>query len=205
MRQGASIRNDPALDLSDRPRSFLFLQGPLSPLYVRLAVQLEAAGHRIGRINLCPGDWLHWRRPGAVDYRGTPADWPEFVRREMAARAVTDVILHGDRRPYHAAAIAAAHKRGARVFVTELGYLRPDWMTLERDAAGAASHFSRDPAVIEWLAVQSRPLDLVPRGGGDRLCIVDVGGKGLTVGSHHAPFLNRSLRKGVNSLKITRQ
>jgi capsular polysaccharide export protein len=152
-----------ASDLSDRPRSFLFLQGPLSPLYARLAGQIEAAGHRVSRINLCPGDWLHWRRPGAVDYRGTPADWPEFVRREMAARAVTDVILHGDRRPYHAAAVTVAHKRGARVFVTELGYLRPDWMTLERDAAGAASHFSRDPAVIEWLAVQSRPLDLVPR------------------------------------------
>ena len=150
-------------DLSDRPRSFLFLQGPLAPLYARLAGQLEAAGHRVSRINLCPGDWLHWRRPGAIDYRGTPADWPEFVRREMAARAVTDVILHGDRRPYHAAAIIAAHKRGARVYVTELGYLRPDWMTLERDATGGASHFSRDPAVIEWLAVQSRPLDLVPR------------------------------------------
>lgn len=150
-------------DLSDRPRSFLFLQGPLSPLYARLAGQLEAAGHRVGRINLCPGDWLHWRRAGAVDYRGTPADWSEFVRREMAARAVTDVILHGDRRPYHAAAIVAAHKRGARVYVTELGYLRPDWMTLERDATSAGSHVSRDPAVIEWLAVQSRPLDLVPR------------------------------------------
>ncbi len=165
-----------ASDLSDRPRSFLFLQGPLSPLYARLAAQLEAAGHRVGRVNLCPGDWLHWRRAAAVDYRGTPAAWPEFVRREMAARAVTDVILHGDRRPYHAAAIIAAHKRGARVYVTELGYLRPDWMTLERDATSAASHFSRDPAVIEWLAVQSRPLDLVPRYQADfaKVAIPDV-------------------------------
>ena len=48
-----------------------FCKVPLSPLYARIADVLEHAGNDVHRINLCFGDWLHWRRPGAVSFRGS--------------------------------------------------------------------------------------------------------------------------------------
>jgi capsular polysaccharide export protein len=144
-------------------RSFLFLQGPLSPLYARVADRLEAAGHSVSRINLCIGDRLHWRRAGAVDFRGRPDGFGDVVRRHITAHGVTDLVMHGECRAYHRIAAEAARSAGARVFVTELGYLRPDWMTVDRDGTAAASSFPRDPAEIAHLAERSAPVDLTPQ------------------------------------------
>ena len=49
-------------------------------------------------------------------------------------------------------AIEAAKARGVAVIVTDYGYLRPDWITLERDGMGGNSLFPRDPAEIRRLA-----------------------------------------------------
>lgn len=141
-------------------RSFLFLQGPLSPLYGRLADELERHGHAITRINFCFGDWLHWRRPGAIQFRGRPGDWRDFVARIIRERKITDVVLHGDQRPYHKTAAEVARFYDARIIVTELGHIRPDWMTLEVDGSGASSHFPDDAETIQRLAAACPEPDL---------------------------------------------
>jgi capsular polysaccharide export protein len=141
-------------------RSTLFLQGPLSPLYAMIADRLEARGHAVHRINLCLGDALDWRRPGAVAYRGSLAKFPAFVAKVMDEHAVTDLVLHGDRRLYHRAAAEAARPRGIAVAATELGYLRPDFMTIERDATATGSHFPEDPDAIRAIAAAVPPPDL---------------------------------------------
>jgi capsular polysaccharide export protein len=66
----------------------------------------------------------------------------------------------GEQRDYHKEAIQAAHDRGIQVTVTDFGYLRPDWITLERDGMSGCSHFPRDPAVIASLAERLPPPDL---------------------------------------------
>ena len=144
-------------------RTFLFLQGPLSPLFSRIGDRLAAAGHRVLRVNLSIGDRFHWRRPGATDFRGRIESWPDFVDGLMAREGVTDLVLHGDRRIYHRLAADAARARGIRVSATELGYLRPDWMTIERDATSTGSHFPDDPDVIRRIAAAVGPVDLEPR------------------------------------------
>ncbi len=58
------------------PGIFLFLQGPLSPLYRRIGARLAKAGHRVTRVNFCVGDWLHWHGRECRFWRGTVADWP---------------------------------------------------------------------------------------------------------------------------------
>jgi len=131
-----------------RPRVFLFLQGPSSPLFVEIARILEMAGSRCIRINLNAGDWISWRRHGASNYRGDFAGWRDHVRQRIAAENVTDMILHGEERPYHQVAIEEARRAGVGVNVVEMGYLRPDWVTLERDGLSSNSHFPNDPAHI---------------------------------------------------------
>jgi len=123
---------------------------------------LEHEGARVHRINLCIGDWMDWRRAGAVNYRGRREAWGEFVDAFMEQHAVTDMVLHGDQRFYHRVAADRARARGIRVIATELGYLRPDWMTIERDATSTGSHFPDDPEHIARIAAQVEDIDFTP-------------------------------------------
>lgn len=134
------------------PRTILFLQGPATMFFAELGRALAAAGHRIRRINLCFGDRLFWRMPGAVDFRGTLAEWPSFLDAYLVSEGVTDIVLFGDCRPYHRIAIelAASHRIDAHVF--ELGYIRPDWITCELSGVNARSSLPRDPSRIMELA-----------------------------------------------------
>jgi capsular polysaccharide export protein len=144
-------------------RRFLFLQGPISPFFARVGAGLAARGHVVHRINLSFGDRLFWRgAPGAVDFTGRAEDWPGFVADFLDRHAITDIVLLGEQRALHRAAIAAAEARGIAVTVTDFGYFRPDWITLERDAMGGDSRFPRDAAAIRRLAAGLPRAELEP-------------------------------------------
>src|SRR5229473_1237923 len=136
-----------------KSRPFLFLQGPISSVFDRLGRALIARGHRVHRVNLHSGDQLFWRLP-ATHFRGRFADWRGFVADMLDQHQITDLVLHGDRRPYHIVAAEEARARGIAVIVTDLGYVRPDWITLEYDGMTTYSRFPRDPAAIRALAAE---------------------------------------------------
>lgn len=151
--------------MSDQGRAFLFLQGPISPFFERVADEIgrQDPSARCLRINLCYGDRLSWRRPGAVNYRGRPADWPAFIDDFIAREGVTDILMLGEQRDYHLAAAEAAKRHGASVIATDFGYLRPDWIAFEFDGLTGASRFPRDPDAIRAIAAASPAPDLTPR------------------------------------------
>lgn len=144
--------------MTRKPRSFLFLQGPPGPLFLRLGQAMEGRGHKVCRINLCGGDRLDWPT-GAIDYRGSFSDWPTFVDHTMREREITDLLLFGDCRPYHLKAHRIAKLRGIRTHVLEEGYLRPHWMTLELDGVNARSPIRRNK---EWIYAQASKLEAAP-------------------------------------------
>lgn len=129
-------------------RTFLFLQGPSSPVFARTADRLNEYGHTCLRINLCVGDWLFWRRKGAVNFRGGIGDWPDFIAAFIERNDVTDLVLLGEERPHHKIAATAAKAAGAQVFAIDMGYFRPDWVTVEHGGGGCNSHFPDDPRHI---------------------------------------------------------
>lgn len=145
------------------PRHAVFLQGMPSPFFPRLAQRLRDHGWRTTRINLCAGDWLMWRGPHTRNYRGREADWPAFIAAFLAQEGVTDLILLGEQRRYHRDAVAAAQAQGVRVTVTDFGYIRPDWITWERDGMSGNSRFPRDPQAIRHLARDAGPIDWTPQ------------------------------------------
>jgi capsular polysaccharide export protein len=138
-------------DVSGKKR-FLFLQGPISPFFVEVAEGLRRRGHQTFRVNLNLGDRLFWRGPGAVDFTGHPDAWGAWIADFLDTNAITDLVLLGEQRFYHTVAIGAAKARGIAVTATDHGYVRPDWVILERDGIGEASLFPRDPATIMELA-----------------------------------------------------
>lgn len=145
------------------PKRFLFLQGPVSPLFQEVGAALRALGHKAHRINLHWGDRLFWRGPGATDYRGTLEAWPAFIAGFLDRHRITHIVLLGEQRAYHKIAIAAAAERQIEVVATDMGYIRPDWIVLERDGLNAASQFTRDPDTIIRTGAALPPPDLVVR------------------------------------------
>lgn len=142
-------------------RTFLMLQGPPGPFFWELASKLRREGATVHRINLSGGDHYDW--PGdAVHYRGRMADWTLYVDRFMRAHRITDLLIFGDCRPVHIAARQMAQLRHINVHVFEEGYVRPNWMTLERDGVNGNSRFIRDPAFLLARAESLPPLPNLP-------------------------------------------
>lgn len=129
----------------------LFLQGPSSFYFEQVGRLLRARGHGVLRINLHFGDRLFWRLP-ADDYRGGIDGWRTYIARYLDAHPITHLMLLGDQRPHHKIAIEEARARGAEIVCAELGYLRPDWLVLERDGMSSCSRIPRDPETIRRLA-----------------------------------------------------
>jgi capsular polysaccharide export protein len=126
-------------------RHYLFLQGLATPFLGRLARRLKADGYAISRINFCPGDALYWGLGGSVAFRGRRSQFADFFDALLKERKPTDLVLFGDSRPLHRLAIKNAKEKGLRVHVFEEGYIRPDWITLERDGVNASSPLPSDP------------------------------------------------------------
>jgi capsular polysaccharide export protein len=124
-------------------RAFLFLQGPHGPFFCRLGQRLREAGHGVERINLNGGDRCDW--PNAHDFRGRRESWASFLDQFLADYQITDLVLFGDSRPMHRIAHGVATMRGVLVHVMEEGYLRPDFVTLERHGVNGNSRLPRDP------------------------------------------------------------
>ena len=142
----------------DGARVFLFLQGPTNLLFAGVAQHLRRLGHRTCRIHVCAGDHLFWRGPKAVRFVGRVDEWPDFISRFYRENGVTDLVLLGEQRHLHRVAIDLARPQGIEVAVTDFGYLRPDWVILERDGLNAESRFERDPQALLQLAKGLPPI-----------------------------------------------
>ena len=98
-------------------REFLFLQGPPGPFFRELGDALSERGVGVHRINLSGGDRYDWPE-GGTDYRGRMRDWPMFIDRYLRAHRITDIVLFGDCRPMHQAAL-----RMAKLFAVPVDHL----------------------------------------------------------------------------------
>ena len=116
---------------------------------------LASRGHAVYRVNFNGGDQAFWRLPGAVDFCGREHEWPEFLDRLIVDKAISDLILFGDCRPLHRAAIRVAEARAIRVHVVEEGYMRPDWVTFEEGGVNGHSSLPRNP---DWYREKARGL-----------------------------------------------
>ncbi len=127
-------------------RVFLMLQGPHGPFFNRLATLLAAAGATIWRCGFNAGDQFFWSdRDRFIPHHGSVEDWPDHLDRILTEKGVTDIVLYGDVRAIHAIAREKAAERGITVHVFEEGYLRPYWISYEREGSNGHSALMRIP------------------------------------------------------------
>ncbi|KMK66490.1 capsule biosynthesis protein [Puniceibacterium sp. IMCC21224] len=121
-------------------RCFLFLQGPHGPFFHRLGKMLRKTGAEVWRVGFNAGDRAFWfHRDSYLAYTGDADGWPDRFRQILEQKHITDIVLYGDTRPVHAQAVAIAKARGLTVHVFEEGYMRPYWVTYERDGSNGHS------------------------------------------------------------------
>ncbi|WP_081532160.1 hypothetical protein [Rhodovulum sp. P5] len=110
------------------------------------------------RIGLNPGDRLFWpgRAGRYLAYRGTPADFGAYLEQVLADSGATDLVMLGDGRTHHRAAIAAIRASGRAItpWIVEQGYLRPGLILVETWGTGGRS---RIPAAFKGQDTDALP------------------------------------------------
>ncbi len=118
---------------------YLFLQGPHGPFFWQLAKIIQSAGAKIEKIGFNQGDAFYWREATSyTPYTGDLDHWSDFVERKLK-EGVSDLVLYGDERAHHSQAIELAKKLKIRIHYFEEGYLRPYWVTYERQGVNGHS------------------------------------------------------------------
>lgn len=155
---------------TQKTRVFLFLQGPHGPFFNGLGRMLRVAGADVWRVGFNAGDRAFWFHPRSyIPFRGKIEQWPDTFSQMLSDRKVTDIVLYGDTRPIHAKAIEIAKTRGLTVHVFEEGYMRPYWVTYERDGSNGNSRLM-DMSISEMqsaLALSDMEAPLPPAHWGD--------------------------------------
>ncbi len=149
LEQSDSVSPQPCNPVTDGPHVFagrrvLLLQGPFGPFFRRFAQDLAGVGAIVSKINFNAGDQLFYRSD-AIAYRGPMERWPRFLQQVLIARDIDVIVVFGDCRPIHRAAVEVARAQGVQVLVFEEGYVRPDYVTLETHGTNGHSMLSRDP------------------------------------------------------------
>lgn len=144
-----------------RHRRVLMLQGPIGPFFARLAIDLRDEGASVTKVNFNGGDRL-FAPPRVfdrvVDYRGNLHEWPATFEGLIASHRIDTILLFGDCRPVHAPAISIAKRLAIEIGVFEEGYLRPDYITIERDGVNNHSSLPKDPAFYRRIDTTDPPL-----------------------------------------------
>ncbi len=121
-------------------RHFLFLQGPHGPFFHKLGRMLTASGAKVWRVGFNAGDRAFWfGAKNFISFEDPQETWPDRFDAIVDENKITDIVLYGDTRFIHAEAVKRAKAANITVHVFEEGYLRPFWVTYERDGTNGHS------------------------------------------------------------------
>lgn len=144
---------------SDRLRSVpsraqplaLFLQGPVGAFFRTLRGKFRENGYEVLKVNFNGGDWIFDHGRDTINFRGPIARWTRWLEILIQRSRPTVMILFGDCRPYHRAAIEVAGRAGVPIWCLEEGYSRPHFVTCEPGGNNACSPLRRgmDPGEEE--------------------------------------------------------
>lgn len=147
--------------LSGQNKRFMLLQGPHGPFFGQLAKKLRLTGAEVCRVGFNRGDRAFWPDAASfIAFQGKPEDWPATIAKLLVERQITDLVLYGDTRARHAEAILAAHAAGVKVHVFEEGYLRPYWVTYERNGSNGHSRLMQTSVSEMRAALQHKDVEL---------------------------------------------
>jgi capsular polysaccharide export protein len=143
----------------------LLLQGPHGRFFPRVASSLLRNGAlSVHQVVFNGGDWLFALGSQAekMPYRQAMDQWPRTLDAWLHKLNVDAVVVFGDCRPIHVAARAVCRAQGVAYWVFEEGYVRPDYITLERDGVNGHTQLpATREAYDNWHAEPHAPAQTV--------------------------------------------
>ena len=172
-------------------RRFLFLQGPHGPFFRQLARMLESGGSSCQRIAFNAGDAAFWwPKNGLIPFTAAEDEWSGFLIKALKDNDITDLVLYGEMRPRHKLALEIARTKNIRTHIFEEGYIRPYWITYERDGSNGNSPLLQIPQSAMRPTVPASPDLEAGTGWGDIRQHIFYGAlyhAALMIGRHRFP------------------
>ena len=126
-------------------KNILLLQGPMGDFFKRLDNHFRSKGAKTFRIGFNVGDWFFSNKDNYTAFRGKKEEWREFFIDYVKKNKIDKIFLFGDCRFYQNIAIQESQRLGIETYVFEEGYIRPDFITMEKWGVNNFSKISRDP------------------------------------------------------------
>ena len=120
----------------------LLLMGPIGLFFARFCSYLRGCGIPVTKVAF-PLREFGFPSEVRVPYDGDMEGWRSFLRQLLTERGIRHIFMYGDFIIPHRIAIEEARALGVEAWVFELGYLRPNYVTLERDRVNARSNLNR--------------------------------------------------------------
>jgi capsular polysaccharide export protein len=125
--------------------NILFLQGPMGTFFKKLDKSFSKRGATTYKIGFNAADSFFSNHYNYVPFRAKEQEWEYFITNFLKDKKINKVFLFGDCRFYQSVTIQIAMKLSIEVFVFEEGYIRPDYITMEKYGVNDFSHICRDP------------------------------------------------------------
>ena len=139
----------------------LLLMGPIGLFFARFCSYLQGCGIPVSKVSF-PLYEFGFPANVRIPYKGSMQDWRPFLRQVLQDKGIRHVFMYGDFIIPHRIAIEEAHALGIEAWVFELGYLRPNYVTLERDRVNARSNLNQPVEMYQALPpVDALPSDIV--------------------------------------------
>jgi len=120
----------------------LLLMGPIGLFFARFCRYLRGCGIPVVKVAF-PLQEFGFPAEVKVPFSGSMEEWRPFLRRLLVERGIRHIFMYGDFIIPHRIAIEEANSAGVEAWVFELGYIRPNYVSLERDRVNARSNLNR--------------------------------------------------------------
>jgi len=138
-------------------KNILLLQGPMGFFFKRLDSIFRKQGANTFSIGFNAGDQFFSSRHNFIPYKDTRENWAGFIEEFLHTHHIDQIYLFGDCRFYQSQAIQVAKVLDLEVFVFEEGYLRPNYITLEKFGVNNFSKVCRDRRFYDQLDLEKLP------------------------------------------------
>ena len=125
-------------------KNILFLQGPMGVFFKRLDNVFKTDAANTYKIGFNAGDKFFSNQDNYIPYRDTRDNYCAFITNFLNEKKIDKIFLFGDCRFYQSVSIKVAKKLNIDIFVFEEGYIRPNYITMEKYGVNDFSHISRD-------------------------------------------------------------
>ncbi|MCX5969533.1 MAG: 1-acyl-sn-glycerol-3-phosphate acyltransferase [Cyanobacteria bacterium] len=128
----------------------LLLMGPIGTFFARLAEHLNRGGVPVWKVSFPLHEFGYSNRE-RLAYDGSMDDFQSFLLEQIESKGIRHLFMYGDFIDPHRLAIELVQRLNAQperqhkldAWVFELGYIRPNYISLERERCNARSSLNR--------------------------------------------------------------